>query len=369
MIIEINMLKNYAPSNLNRDENGAPKTCYFGGVKRGRISSQCLKRSWRNSEYFQTEIGKDNIGIRTRKMPEMVAAILREKGTDEELIDVIKNKLTGVGNSEGKETSDQKTSQIIMYSRDDIEAIAEWVASHIEGKTKKDIEKAKFAKELQEALKKNSHRSATVDMALWGRMVTSDAFADVEASMRVGHAISTNKAVMESDFFTAVDDLLNSGEETGAGMMGDIDYTSSCYYMYSCIDVDKLKENLSETENCDEIVKKLIPVLVETMAYTDPSGKQNTFAAHSLPSAVLVEIKNKNIVADYSDAFEVPVRQDHEHGITYYSEKSLAERCNLRQKKYAIPVEKRLWFCIDDDIKVENAVTCESFADLIEALR
>ena len=48
-------------------------------------------------------------------------------------------------------------------------------------------------------------------MALFGRMVTSNAFRDVEAAMQVAHAISTNKMNMESDYFTAMDDLL-SGE-------------------------------------------------------------------------------------------------------------------------------------------------------------
>ena len=52
MLFEIHMLKNFPSTNLNRDETGAPKTCYFGGSQRGRISSQCLKRSWRTSELF-----------------------------------------------------------------------------------------------------------------------------------------------------------------------------------------------------------------------------------------------------------------------------------------------------------------------------
>ena len=52
MLIEIHMLKNYPATNLNRDETGAPKTCFFGGAQRGRISSQCLKRSWRTSSLF-----------------------------------------------------------------------------------------------------------------------------------------------------------------------------------------------------------------------------------------------------------------------------------------------------------------------------
>lgn len=53
MLYEIHMIKNYPPTNLNRDNTGAPKTCMFGGVLRGRISSQCLKRSWRTSELFR----------------------------------------------------------------------------------------------------------------------------------------------------------------------------------------------------------------------------------------------------------------------------------------------------------------------------
>ncbi|MDI9530030.1 MAG: type I-E CRISPR-associated protein Cas7/Cse4/CasC, partial [Candidatus Cloacimonadota bacterium] len=45
MLIEIHMIQNHSPANLNRDDLGAPKTCYFGGVLRSRISSQCIKRS------------------------------------------------------------------------------------------------------------------------------------------------------------------------------------------------------------------------------------------------------------------------------------------------------------------------------------
>lgn len=45
MLYEIHMLKNYPSTNLNRDDTGTPKTCVFGGVARGRISSQCLKHS------------------------------------------------------------------------------------------------------------------------------------------------------------------------------------------------------------------------------------------------------------------------------------------------------------------------------------
>lgn len=38
-IVEIHALQNFAPSNLNRDDTGAPKDALFGGTRRARVSS------------------------------------------------------------------------------------------------------------------------------------------------------------------------------------------------------------------------------------------------------------------------------------------------------------------------------------------
>ena len=48
MFVEIHILQNFAPSNLNRDDTGMPKDCEFGGYRRARISSQCFQA--RNEE-------------------------------------------------------------------------------------------------------------------------------------------------------------------------------------------------------------------------------------------------------------------------------------------------------------------------------
>jgi CRISPR system Cascade subunit CasC len=69
MLIEIHMIQNHSPANLNRDDLGAPKTCYFGGVLRSRISSQCLKRSIRMSDEFKALRG----GCRTRQLAKLIA--------------------------------------------------------------------------------------------------------------------------------------------------------------------------------------------------------------------------------------------------------------------------------------------------------
>ena len=64
--IQLHLLTNYAPANLNRDDLGRPKTAKMGGVDRLRISSQSLKRAWRTSEVFEeSRVGK--LGVRTKK--------------------------------------------------------------------------------------------------------------------------------------------------------------------------------------------------------------------------------------------------------------------------------------------------------------
>lgn len=61
--IQLHLLTAYPPANLNRDDLGSPKTAKMGGYDRLRVSSQCLKRTWRTSEIFESAISK---GVRTK---------------------------------------------------------------------------------------------------------------------------------------------------------------------------------------------------------------------------------------------------------------------------------------------------------------
>ena len=371
MLYEIHMLKNYPPTNLNRDDTGAPKTCLFGGVMRGRVSSQCLKRSWRTSPSFRAEIGDENLGIRTRKLPVLVAEKLVEMGVTQEFADAIQPRLTGIGNKEGKETKDgNATAQVIFYANEDIAAVAETVKALLENcKTVKDVQKLK-AKDIQAAVTGADVRPVTLDIALFGRMVTSDAFRDVEASMQVAHAISTNKVSVESDYFTAMDDMLSgsSMDELGAAMIGDVDFNASCYYVYASVDTDALAENLKYAENTEEIARKAIPALIRAMAFTDPSGKQNSFAGHVVPSVVMVECKEKKIPTSMVNAFVEPVGK---HGdLVKLSAEKLAAEVDMTARNFGLEVKERLWFCVDKyDVKPESATKiCATFPELVEAV-
>lgn len=373
MLIEIHMLKNYPPTNLNRDDTGAPKTCEFGGVSRGRISSQCLKRSWRTSDILEQEVGKENLGIRTRTLPTLVAEKLLDQGIDPAYVEAVSGRISGLGNKDGKETKDGKiTAQIVFYAKEDLEAVTQSVKTLLDNcSSLKDV-KALKAKDLQAAISDAKVRPITLDIALFGRMVTSDAFRDVEASMQVAHAISTNRVSLESDYFTAMDDLLSGDtmEEAGAGMVGDTDYNSSCYYVYASIDTDSLTENLKYSENPEEIVQKAVPALLRAMIFTNPSGKQNSFAGHVLPNAILLECKNKKIPTSMVNAFVEPIRPDHKGDLVKNSITALRDEADMIARNYGLEVSERLWFCADKyDVKpASEHHSCHTIPALVEAL-
>lgn len=372
MLIEIHMLKNYPPTNLNRDDTGAPKTCMFGGVSRGRISSQCLKRSWRTAPLFQEAVGAKNIGIRTRMLPDLVAEKLIAMGVKTDYAEAIKTEIAKFGRGKEKKANSGRTEQIILYADADIDEVVQIVKERLDSCTTIKEVKALKAKELQDALKSAEIRPITLDIALFGRMVTSNAFRDVEASMQVAHAISTNKMTMESDYFTAMDDLL-SGEnldELGAGMIGDTDFNSACYYVYASLDTDALLKNLEFTDHAEELVQKAVPALIRTMALTNPSGKQNSFAGHVLPSAMLVECKEQKIPTSMVNAFVEPVRPNQDGDLVYNSIVRLASEADMLSRNYGLEVTRRLWFCVDKYQVTPECQTecCESLPALIQAV-
>src|SRR6266852_67126 len=100
MFIELHIIQNFSPSNLNRSDTGSPKDCGFGGVRRARVSSQCFKRAMR--DYFKGDplfatAHKDKLATRTKRLLDTVVATLREKGRDEtEARRVVENALNGV---------------------------------------------------------------------------------------------------------------------------------------------------------------------------------------------------------------------------------------------------------------------------------
>jgi CRISPR system Cascade subunit CasC len=124
----------------------------------------------------------------------------------------------------------------------------------------------------------------------------------------------------EFDFYTAVDDL-NPKEETGAGMMGDVEFYSATLYRYAVVDLEKLLENLQGDK---ELAIKGAQAFLEAFALTLPSGKQNSFAAHNPPLFVAFRA-GEGMPRNLATVFERPIRPREDAPLSRLSAEALME--------------------------------------------
>lgn len=322
MLIEIHMIQNHSPANLNRDDLGAPKTCYFGGVLRSRISSQCIKRSIRLSEEFKLLCG----GIRTRQLAKLISERTEGKAAAKKRVTKIL-KECGIASKK-----DDITDMPIYTTEAAIQEMTALLKDH-DGKTDKEL-----ADEFGHLIVKST---AVPDMALSGRMLETGKLKDtkVEAALQVAHAMSTHSARPEVDYFITADDI--PGDDEGAAHIGEAMFNSACFYKYFSIDWEQLKKNLMGfSGNVEYLAAHTVGAFIRGASIANPSGKQNSYAAQNRPSGILVEFKHSPV--SYANAFADPVKND-ERDLISQSIAQLATHINDLDVGYGKP-EKRFWF-------------------------
>lgn len=301
MFIDLHLLQTVPPSNLNRDDSNSPKTAIYGGVRRSRVSSQAWKRAMRNE--FHNILDTENLGVRSVRLPELVAARIPEytEATPEESLEKAKEVLQAAGIKvvSKKKTKDADeslaTGYLVFLSQNQISNLAELAAQSLKDGSEIDKTQAK----------KFAQQENSVDIALFGRMVADVADLNVDASVQVAHAISVHAVDNEYDYYTATDDVkqASENEDAGAAMIGTIEFNSSTLYRYATINVDGLQANLGDPE----ATARAVEAFVKSMIVSMPTGKQNTFANRTLPDAVVVQIRTDQPV-NFAGAFEEPVR-------------------------------------------------------------
>jgi CRISPR system Cascade subunit CasC len=305
MQLEIHVLQSFPPANLNRDENGMPKSTVFGGRPRARISSQCQKRAVRLFYQENAEIDKVHFAQRSRAwMPEL-KSLLTEAGIPEDKAAIAAKLALGIlGAKIEGEAIESKT--ILFLGRTEIAAIGDiliknWSAIEPElaGKEPKfPTKEPNIPKVIEKALVDTGKPG---DVALFGRMMASLPTVNVDAAVQMAHAISVNTLQQEFDFFTAVDDL-GASDDQGADHIGETGYNSSTYYRFTTLDTEQLKQNLGTEDHAASIAQAFAEAFVQAI----PTGHQNGFAAHSLPAAVMAVVRKGQPVS-LVDAFENPV--------------------------------------------------------------
>ncbi len=303
-VLDLHVLQTVPPSNINRDDTGSPKTAYYGGVRRARVSSQAWKRATRKA--FDDLLDRDQLGVRTKRVVDLVAERIQElaSGTaPEDSVQQATSVLKAAGIELKKPTRGKNAEQeheqpgyLLFLSRSQVDRLAALAVEAARSGGSVEKKDAKAAADSRHS----------VDVALFGRMVADATDLNVDAAAQVAHAISVHAVDNEFDYFTAVDDRAPD-DNAGAGMIGTVEFNSSTLYRYATLDVDALRANLAGTEGEQDATAAAVRAFVRAFVTSMPTGKQTTFAHRTLPDAVVVQLREAqpvNLVGAFEDAVE-----------------------------------------------------------------
>jgi CRISPR system Cascade subunit CasC len=294
MFLQIHTLTAYPASLLNRDDAGLAKRIPFGNAVRLRVSSQCLKRHWR--EDLAPRLPELPDGQRTRSfftrtvLPRAIGAGVPQP-LAESLIEPLAKAVIDGGVKEGGDLN-----QPVLFGLREADYFVQLLREASQADDpKKALEERLKSREEKDNLKAMSKSAAGLTAALFGRMVTSDLLARVDAPVHVAHAFSVHAASTEMDYFTVVDDL-NREDETGAAHANQTELGAGLYYGYVAVDVPLLVSNLTGCEAKDwqgqdgSTARRVLEALIDSILRQSPGAKKGSTAPYAWADALYLEV-------------------------------------------------------------------------------
>ena len=306
--LQIHFLAPYTAALLNRDDSGLAKRLPYGGALRTRVSSQCLKRHWRLADDphgLHTIDGAD-AAFRSREVIDRKVFGDWSASADPEVIKAVREVLLKA--VYGEKGVDKKSRQTLLLGQVEVDFLVE-TARHLVAEAAGDAKAAKtaadaWAKAGKANLKAMSDGAALpggLTGALFGRMVTSDPKANIEAPVHVAHAFTVHAEEAESDYFIAADDLARD-EDTGADTIQETELTSGLFYGYVVVDLPGLLRNLG---NDARLAGDVLHNLLYLIAEVSPGAKLGSTAPYSRAAFLLVEAGDRQ-PRSLAEAFRAP---------------------------------------------------------------
>ena len=246
LYVDIHALQTVPYANLNRDDLGSPKTLIYGGTERTRVSSQ----SWKRVVRHEIERRLGDPALRTRRVVQAVSALLIAQGWDPDLaaagarqVDLVRGQERDQVRGPPEGQADQNITSVTLYlPASGIEELAAIVAEH------RDAVAAEAAKKKPKPVLPQDRvaavlRSRNGTIQLLGRMLAELPGAEVDGAVQFAHAFTTHGTVVETDFFTAVDDIEKEGD-AGSAHMNAAQFSAGTFYRYANIGLGTLLANL-----------------------------------------------------------------------------------------------------------------------------
>jgi CRISPR system Cascade subunit CasC len=356
MFLQIHSLTSYHASLLNRDDAGLAKRIPFGGAPRLRISSQCLKRHWR--EWLTAQVNLPN-ALRTRHF---FSRVLKKRLKEDEMEEqrahdltfhLAKGLLTAAGEKEALDKETLAMKQPVLFGKPEADYLVTLLQ---EAAQVGDDAAARAVIDKQIKEEKKNFRTllrqaglgdlmAGLEGALFGRFVTSDVLARVDAPVHVAHAFTTHALDTEVDFFTVVDDLAEE-EETGAAHANDMELGAGIFYSYVVVDVPLLVSNLTgcERQKWPEQVhdssRIVLDRLIHAIAEISPGAKLGATAPYARAECVVLE-SGAAQPRSLANAFLQPIRLNGQRHPMAQSSEAMAKYLEVQEKMYGDSGESR----------------------------
>jgi len=368
MFIELHILQNFAPSNLNRDDTNSPKDCEFGGYRRARVSSQCLKRAIRRSFESEDLLPAEHLASRTKRLLDALTEKLASPSRPAEQARVVANAaLAGIKLGP---KDDGKTQYLLFLGDAEIKGLVRVIDQHwddlapmalatpVEGAEAPKAQSAKQAKKagkdaippaVGKAMEGVLNGGKAADLALFGRMLADLPDRNIDAACQVAHALSTNKVSMEFDFYTAVDDL-KPDDTAGADMLGTVEFNSACFYRYANVDLGALLKNL---DGDLELARQTVEAFLRASVLAVPTGKQNSMAAQNPPSLVMAVVRERGLWS-LANAFVKPVAPNKDGDLVGRSVQALDSYWGKLTTMYGAKQLHGIWAASMEDVKTTH---------------
>ena len=360
--LQVHTLHSYTAALLNRDDSGLAKRLPYGDVLRTRISSQCLKRHWRMAEkdpHSLHSIAGASAAFRSRELvTDLVTGPLRGSYSDD-IVNALEPEFQKAVYGQ-KADQGKKSRQTLLFGEPEItwlasqaEALASSSGDATAAKTATEEWVKSFRKNLRQ-LRESTSLPGGLTSALFGRMVTSDPEANIDAPVHVAHAFTVHGEEAEGDYFTAVDDLKKDDDDSGADTIQETELTSGLFYGYVVVDLPGLVRNCGRDK---VLAGSVIHNLLYLIAEVSPGAKLGSTAPYGRAELMLVETGDRQ-PRSLGAAFRRPVSHDLEAAVS-----ALDAHLHRLDTTYATGETRRCLSLASASIRSVEAVSLKSVAE------